>query len=139
MKNERGQMAVELCVTMPIALAVAVVILDTLTFAAACAEFDHLAPQAIVALAAVPEGVEFDAESCCAQIKERLEQELDSSHLEVTVNVGQDGSIRNFTCAARAAPWPFSASGSFFGLHVPSLLSHETELAVRPYSMGDLL
>lgn len=140
MSREQGQMAVELCVTMPVALMIAVVILDSLTFAAACARFDHLAPQAVVAVAGSPAGATFDSGECAGAIQQRLSGELESEHLQVEVRASQDGPLCEFTCKASAAPWPFSAgNASLFGLAIPSLMEHEVKLSVRPYSLGALL
>lgn len=133
-------MAVELCVTMPIVLMIAVVILDSLTFAAACARFDHLAPQTVVAVAGAPSGTSFDSDDCASQIQQQLSSELDSEHLQVEVSVSQDGALCEFTCKTLAAPWPFYAgNGSLFDLKIPSLMKHEASLSVRPYSIGALL
>ncbi len=140
MSREQGQMAVELCVTMPVALMIVVVILDSLTFAAACARFDQLAPQTIVAVAGSPSGASFNPEECAGAIQQRLSSELASEHLQVEVETNQDGALCEFVCKAWAAPWPFSAgNASLFGLAVPSLMEHEVKMSVRPYSLGALL
>ncbi len=136
---EAGQMVVELCVVMPVILMVAVAIVDGLVFAAACAKFDHLAPQAVLAVAASPEGTSFDAGACSAEIEGCLFEEMAKDRAEVSVEASDSGRVCEFTCKLSMTPWPLvDAGGSVMGMGVPVQLSREFRFCVRPYVIGEL-
>lgn len=136
---EAGQMVVELCVVMPVILMVAVAIVDGLVFAAACAKFDHLAPQAVLAVAASPEGTSFDAGACSAEVEGQLSEEMAKDRAEVFVEARDSGRVCEFTCKLSMTPWPLAdGSGSVMGMGMPMRLSREFKFSVRPYVIGEL-
>lgn len=132
-------MVVELCVVMPVILMVAVAIVDGLVFAAACARFDHLAPQAVIAVATAPEGTSFDAGASSVEIAGRLEEAMGEEHTTVGVEADDNGRLCEFTCRLSMAPWPLAdAGGDVMGMSVPLRLSREFKFCVRPYVIGEL-
>lgn len=136
---EAGQMVVELCVVMPVILMVAVAIVDGLVFAATCAKFDHLAPQAVLAVAASPEGTSFDAGTCSAEVEGQLSEEMAKDRAEVSVEASGGGRVCEFTCKLSMIPWPLAdPGGSVMGMGVPMQLSREFKFCVRPYVIGEL-
>lgn len=136
---EAGQMVVELCVVMPVILMVAVAIVDGLVFVAACAKFDHLAPQAVLAAAASPEGTSFDAGACSAEVEGQLSEEMAKDRAKVSVEASDGGCVCEFTCKLSMIPWPLAdPGGSVMGMGVPMQLSREFKFCVRPYVIGEL-
>ena len=128
--REHGQMAVELAVVMP-------VILIVLVFAGECARFDHIASQRVLAQAASApmDGYELGART--AAIRAALESDFAKEGSSIEVSYEDAGvalaSMSVYRCTFRFAPWPLSIAGA------PALLEHECNIAVDPYTPGELL
>lgn len=135
--HESGQMAVELAVTLPVVLVVLVVAVDCLVFAGACAAFDHLVPQTVLAHATSPGVAEAGTCSCEDAVLGVLEETFASELAQVAVtSASASGGITVYTCTLTAAPWPLATAGStFMGMQVPSLLKHQCSFAVRPVAV----
>lgn len=135
--REHGQMAVELAVVMPVILIVLVIAVDMLVFAGECARFDHIAPQRVLAQAASApmDGYELGART--AAIRTALESDFAKEGSSIEVSYEDAGvalaSISVYRCTFRFAPWPLSIAGA------PALLEHECNIAVDPYTPGELL
>lgn len=137
-KHEAGQMVVELCVTMPVVLMVAVVVVDALVFTATASKFDHLSSQAVIAVAGAPAGTQFDSAQLSSEVRDLLVEEMGDSHVQIDVSASDDGSISEFTCKMSMAPWPLGTGGQVMDMTIPVLLEHELRFAVRPYVIGEL-
>lgn len=135
--SEHGQMAVELAVIMPVILIVLVIAIDMLVFASECARFDHIAPQRVLAQAASApmDGYELGART--AAIRAALESDFAKEGSSIEVSYEDAGvalaSMSVYRCTFRFAPWPLSIAGA------PALLEHECNIAVDPYTPGELL
>lgn len=135
--REHGQMAVELAVVMPVILIVLVIAVDMLVFAGECARFDHIAPQRVLAQAASApmDGYELGART--AAIRAALESDFTKEGSSIEVSYEDAGvalaSMSVYRCTFRFAPWPLSIAGA------PALLEHECNIAVDPYTPGELL
>ena len=135
--REHGQMAVELAVVMPVILIVLVIAVDMLVFAGECARFDHIAPQRVLAQAASApmDGYELGART--AAIRAALESDFTKEGSSIEVSYEDAGvalaSMSVYRCTFRFAPWPLSIAGA------PELLEHECNIAVDPYTPGELL
>ncbi len=135
--REHGQMAVELAVVMPVILIVLVIAVDMLVFAGECARFDHIAPQRVLAQAASApmDGCELGART--AAIRAALESDFAKEGSSIEVSYEDAGvalaSMSVYRCTFRFALWPLSIAGA------PALLEHECNIAVDPYTPGELL
>lgn len=135
--REHGQMAVELAVVMPVILIVLVIAVDMLVFAGECARFDHIAPQRVLAQAASApmDGYELGART--AAIRTALESDFAKEGSSIEVSYEDAGvalaSMSVYRCTFRFVPWPLSIAGA------PALLEHECNIAVDPYTPGELL
>ncbi len=135
--REHGQMAVELAVVMPVILIMLVIAVDMLVFAGECARFDHIAPQRVLAQAASApiDGYELGART--AAIRAALESDFAKEGSSIEVSYEDAGvalaSMSVYRCTFRFAPWPLSIAGA------PALLEHECNIAVDPYTPGELL
>ena len=135
--RERGQMAVELAVVMPVILIVLVIAIDMLVFAGECARFDHIAPQRVLAQAtsAPMDGYELGART--AAIRAALESDFAKEGSSIEVSCEDAGaalaSMSVYRCTFRFAPWPLSIAGA------PAMLEHECSIAIDPYTPGELL
>ena len=137
LRDERGQMAVELAVILPVILLVMVIVIDGMLFAGECVRFDHLAPQAIISLAASPAKDGYDAGARTAAIKSKLEADFAKRGCSVEVRSEDAGaafaSMSVYHCTFKFIPWPLSAS------HMPAALEHTCDFAIDPYTPGELL
>lgn len=132
-------MVVELCVVMPVVLMVAVIVIDGLVFAAVSSKFEHLAAQAVVALAGAPSGVDFDPTESASQIEAQLVTEMGDSRIDVEVKPSQTGHTCEFACELFMIPWPLSrGGGAVMGMGVPVRLRYVSKLSVLPYEIGGL-
>lgn len=138
--NERGQISVEFALVIPIILMVMVACVDGLVFATACARFDHIVPQRIIACVASPGRESYEGDERLQDLEQALEQDFVRADQNVSVEVeGSALGAKTYRCILRVAPWPLSSSGaSVFGMRVPLVLEHECALALDPYTPGEL-
>ena len=139
--GERGQMSVEMAVSLPVLFVCLVMAVDVLVYMGECARFDHLAPQEILACATSPaRGVSSQADE--EGVRAVLAQEFSRYGEQVQVVAEEagllDGSV-TYTCTLSLAPWPLGAAGGeVFGVKVPGALQHSCSFAVDPYVPGQL-
>ena len=135
--REHGQMAVELAVVMPVILIVLIIAVDMLVFAGECARFDHIAPQRVLAQAASAPMNGYELGARTAAIRAALESDFAKEGSSIEVSYEDAGvalaSMSVYRCTFRFAPWPLSIAGA------PALLEHECNIAVDPYTPGELL
>lgn len=136
----RGQMAVELCIVFPVAIIIAVIAVNALTFFSECAEFDRVGRNAVRQVAAVPAHGQ-TLEQSAAEVRAVVEGALDAENLtcEVTaVPAGDD--LCTYSLELRYAPTLFGMGlvDEVFGVDLPAL-THTSELTVSVYTPGKLL
>lgn len=135
--GEEGQMVVELAVTLPAVLVVFVIAVDCLMFAGACAAFDHLVPQAVLANCTSPGVAEAAEQSRESAVHATLVEEFPPARMQVEVaSTGGSGGTTVYTCTLRAVPWPLASPGAtVLGVRVPTVLEHRCSFAVRPVAV----
>ena len=135
--SEKGQMAVELAVAVPVVLLLMVIVVDALVFTSECARFDHLACQRVLASAASPGKTGYALDNRVAAVQSALEADFAKNGSSVEVSVADASvplaSMNIFQCTFRFSPWPLSAAES------PLALEHSCCLAIDPYTPGELL
>ena len=143
-REERGQAVVELAVVAPVLLALALIAYNVMTFAAAVARFDRVAPDVVLAQAVSPahagEGVD--------AVRAELERAMEGYDVELEVAVAEGAasggeellslavSLETYTCTLRYAPAPSSFSIAGVHVEVPAFLVHEREVVVDPWRSG---
>ena len=106
-RGDAGQATVELAVVLPVAIALAVIVVNALSFFEACAAFDQLARQAICAYAPSPDAGQGSAE-VVALVESELEEALGTSNLAIEVTVqGRAGSYQRYCGRLSFAPTLF--------------------------------
>lgn len=138
--DRKGQMTVELCVVLPIAIAIALVVANAMTFFGTCAEFDREARNAIRVFAASPSANE-STDQILEEIRVQIESSVDDENVDVSVSLaGVEGAVHTYEAKATFHPTLFGMGlrDSLFGVPTPSL-EHSTRLAVEPYRPGVLL
>lgn len=132
-RDERGQMTIELLIALPVAIAIACIVFNALTFFGMCAEFDRAARNAVRIYAAAPDdNVTF---MVADKMKGALELCLDDESAEVTV----EGSApylapATYTCTLDYHPTLFGLGVRTEVLGVPlPALHHSVQLATFSY------
>ncbi|MEE8723893.1 MAG: hypothetical protein SOI23_03895 [Atopobiaceae bacterium] len=144
-----GQMAVELAVLLPVVIVVALIDYNLMRFVGACAAFDHVAFEQIVAQGVSPRG---DArEPAVDEIRVQIEQALQMKSCEVEVTaermVASPGRsegltfpisplLTRFTCTLSYHPWPSSFVVAGVSFRAPFALVHSRALVVDRYRGG---
>lgn len=139
-RGDAGQATVELVVVLPVAIALAVIVVNALSFFGTCAAFDQLARQAICAYAPASDAGQGPAE-VAALVESKLEEALGASNLSIEVTVrGQAGSYQRYSGRLSFAPTLFGLGlrDEVFGVSLPRLV-HEADLTVDAYRPGVLL
>lgn len=139
MLDERGQMTVELCVVLPVAIVIAVMAVNALAFFGECAEFDRLARNAVRAQASSPSYEEGSSESA-ALVEESLDSVFSDANLSCEVSVSSDyRGFDTYEMALSYSPTLFGMGlrSSVFGVAIPPL-RHTATLTVYPYKPGAL-
>ena len=147
--DESGQMAVELAVLLPVVIAVALVAFNMVRFLQACAAFDRIAPDCVIAHGVSPAG-EQSVGSACEEVRAAIEEGLSMPGCEVGVSAedlvsvprGQGVSfpvsplLTTFVCTLSYRPWPGSLSIAGVDLGAPALLRHERSITVDRFRPG---
>ena len=148
--SEQGQMAVELAVMLPVGIVVALIVFNLCRFVEACATFDRVAPDAVVAQGVSPAG-EQSALSSAGQVKASIEEALNMRSCEVDVAVSgppdasaSGGGLRfplsplltTYTCTMRYHPWPSGFVMAGVAFRPPVVLVHVRTLVVDRFRPG---
>ena len=148
LKDDGGQMCVELAVLMPVVIVVALIVYNLSSYLVICAEFDRASQNAIVLLGVSPSG-EQTAASAAGQVRSSIVESVgheDRCDVEVTSQrVSEDDSggefvisplLTRYTCRLSFHPWPSSFVLAGVSIDSPLVLSHERTLVVDRFRPG---
>lgn len=146
--DSRGQMTVELAVLVPPAIVVALIVYNLMCFIDACAAFDRLSLDAVVAHGVAPSGTQAQ-DTAASEVESAIASALGrESSCEVNVSVedvdsGESASsfavsplLRRFVCTLTFKPWPRYLRMPGITLEAPLALSHERSLVIDRYRPG---
>lgn len=131
--DERGQMTIELLIALPVAIVIACIVFNALTFFGLCAEFDRAARNAVRVYAASPDdNVSF---MVADKVKGAVELCLDDENAEVTVEGSAPSfAVATYTCALAYHPTLFGLGVRTEVLGVPlPALRHSVQLSTFSY------
>lgn len=135
--DDKGQMTVEFMVILPVALIIALIAVNALTFFSECAAFDRVARNAVRVYATSPTYGEN-----AAQIRAKIESTVDAAMREdnETVQVSAEGrklGLTEYTATLEYSPTLFGLGlrDSILGVALPHL-THSTSLTVSTYKPG---
>lgn len=147
-EDERGQMAVELAVLMPVIVVVALMVYNLSRFVCLCAVFDRVALDSVVFHGVSPSGTQTEVVAVDA-VEREIVRALDASDVcsvEVSAErVGVGGGattfslapgLTRFRCVLSFRPWPSSFVMAGVPYEAPLALRHERSLVVDRYRPG---
>lgn len=147
-QDRRGQMTVELAVTLPVALALAFVVLNLMGYVEACAAFDQACLDAVLAHGVSASGGEGELWGVDA-VQGALEEALGRrGRCEVSVSAEQVGLSGNgsvfavsalltrYECMLTYRPWPRLLRLPGVTYEAPLALRHARELVVDRFRPG---
>lgn len=141
MSDERGQMAVELAVLMPVILAAILIVWNLGRFLTACVLFDRTARDLALAQGVSVSGEQTD-DVRVEEIAEALgEVFADWPECEVAVaasrsSSGGFGPLVQFRCTLSFRPWPSSFVVAGVNAGIPFALVHEAEISCAVFQAG---
>lgn len=138
-RDERGQMTVELCLFLPVAIVVAVIAVNAMTFFGECAEFDRISRNAVRTHAASP-GYDEDSTEVSALVGAALDEAFSAENLSCEVSVSSDYqglSTYEMTLSYQPTLFGMGLKSEVLGVAMPSL-KHTSRLTVQPYKPGML-
>ena len=143
-----GQMAVELAVTAPVVIVVALVLVNLMLFAEVCAAFDQAALDAVVAHGVSPAGEQTEV-AAVEEVRSALAGALGregSCEVEVRAErAGEAGQgsimaisplLTRYVCTLTYHPWPRLLRMPGITLAAPLALRHERALVVDRFRPG---
>jgi len=149
MRSSCGQMTVELAVTIPVVMAVAAIVINTMVYLDVSARFDRLAAEAVRIEAVAPHYGAYGTEARVGRVRLRLQEQFADEarfvRIEVKVNKGPSpGSIgdtlepifllvpqlETYECTLRYSPFGFG--NSFFGINFLEM-SHTRSYTIDPF------
>lgn len=146
--DDSGQMTVELAVLVPPAIVVALIAYNLMGFIDACAAFDRLSLDAVVAHGVAPSGTQAQ-DTAAAEVEATIASALgrgEACEVDVRtedVDSGEARSsfvvsplLRRFVCRLTYRPWPRSLRMPGITLEAPLSLTHERALVVDRYRPG---
>ena len=156
LRSSRGQMTVELAITVPIIMAVVAIIINTMVYLDVCIRFDRLAADAVRIEAASPGygayGTGSRVDRVSALLQQQFADEADFVRIDVTAHAGADGGagqggqsstgsgskpvfslipvLETYECTLHYSPWGFK--GSFFGVNFMEM-THTRSYTIDPF------
>ena len=149
--DNRGQMAVEMAVVMPIMLAVVGIAINLMVYLGDCARFDRVAAEAVRTQAASPGYGEYGTTSRVQAVRAQIEMSFyGSDYLSFSVTASESGMIEGissegtvgfaliphqetYVCTMNYRPWGFG--DSFFGIQF-SGIPHTRQYVIDAYRPG---
>ena len=147
--GEDGQMAVELAVLLPVVIVVALITYNLGRFVEACAAFDRVALDAVVAHGVAPAG-EQSSLAAASEVQTCISEALAMSSCDVKVEAASRASasplagisfpisplLTTYTCTLSYTPWPHSVSFGPVSFRPPVRLTHTRTLVVDRFRPG---
>ena len=139
-KDSAGQMTIELAAVLPVALTVALLAVNALTFFGQCAVFDRVAHEAVRIHAASPAYRQGAAQSC-ALVEADIMAALGSENVDVSVSHSSAAfDLDCYTATLEYSPTLFGMGlrSQVFGVSMPRLI-HSTDYVVDSYRAGVII
>lgn len=139
LRDERGQMTVELCMLIPVAIIIAVIVVNAATFIGCCAEFDRISRNAVRIHATSPTYGQAAGDSSAFVLSD-LNAAFADANLECDVSVTSDYmgfATYEMTLGYHPTLFGMGLRSEVLGVSLPPL-KHTSRLTVYPYKPGVL-
>lgn len=150
LKDDSGQMAVELAVLIPVVITVGLIVVNVLQYAELCARFDRVAYNAVLVAGVSPEG---GAEGFAASeaVRSQIVDAMQSTSCDITVSaeirtardsdalISLSSGTTRYACTLVYHPWPHAVSIAGATLSLPFGVEHTRELVVDRYRQAIVL
>ncbi len=146
--GQKGQMAVELAVLIPVVIVVSLVVFNLARFVSLCAAFDRISLDAVVSQGVSPAGNQTQMAAVDA-VHECIVGALDerdlcdvrvscepASFLRGGTTMSLSPALTRFTCVLVYRPWPASFVIAGVPYDSPLALSHVRSLVIDRYTPG---
>lgn len=149
-REERGQMAVELAVLVPVVIVVGLTIFNLMRFIEVCAIFDRVALDAVVSQGVAPNGEQTEIAAVGA-VRSCIEDALSSSRCSVSVSARDVATfgrptrgltfpvsplLTDFVCTLTYRPWPSSFVIAGVTYDSPIALTHSRSIVIDRFRPG---
>lgn len=137
LSSDKGQMTLELVVMLPVGIAIALILVNALTFFGDCAAFDRLGRDAVRTFATSPGYGESVAE-CKKAVENSLSSFSDKSNEECEVRTSTTLlGLTQYDLRLVYHPTLFGLDmrAEIFGVSLPAL-THEVSIAIESYKPG---
>ena len=151
LREEDGQMVVELAALMPAMLVVAIVVVNLMWFLEAAALFERVVPDAVIATAVSPAGEDVGSsqEHAVAQAIEQAMGSVRGVSVSVRAEYAWEDAegvlgfsfaphLTRYVCTMTYTPWPAGFSIAGFDAGIPLVLQRERSFTVDRYRPGVL-
>lgn len=150
-REERAQATVEAAVVFPVLLVAALMAFNVMSFGAAAARFDRVAPDIVLAHGASPVtggDASIAPERIAQAIEEELAYAMEGHPVKVEVSPGEAGAtgttgalrfspgLAAYRCTLRYATWPGPFSIAGIDLGAPLELVHDRTMVIDPWRPG---
>ena len=148
LSETRAQATIEMAAITPVLIVLALIAYNVMTFMAATARFDRVAPDIVLAHGVTPPSGEGADGTGVSDVTEQLERAMGGYSLEIEVvceqGSGRDGDsmltlvgpLRTYRCIMRYRPWPSGLNIAGVELGAPTFLVHERPVTVDSWRPG---
>ena len=138
-KDNNGQMTVELAIVFPILIIIGVLAVNILSFVSTCSSFDRFVKNETRRIASTPL-ISETSEDCKNNILTSIGSKFNANNLEVECTQENQGEYVKYICKLKWYPTLFGLGlkRDVFGISLPCL-THEESLCVDEFRAGDLL
>lgn len=141
LRDERGQMMVELCVIFPVVMIIALIAFNALTFFGDCARFDRLMHNSIRIASSSPSTSLGNFSQIGEDVLAEVEAEMQGENIEVnmSVSVTAENYLRSEAeLVYHPTLFGLNMRQEIFGVSLPSL-THTVAYTIDPYRAGQFL
>lgn len=141
LREERGQMMVELCVVFPVVIVIALIAVNALTFFGDCARFDRVAHSSVRVASSSPSFSLGSYDQISGDVMAQIEAGMQEDNLEfgIEASVTAEHYIRyEMELIYHPTLFGLGMRSEVFGVALPSL-SHRIAYTIDPYRAGAFL
>lgn len=147
-RDTKGQMTVELAVLIPIVIVVALIVINLMEFIDACAVFDVVSSDTVIAQAASP-AQNISASAMCSELESAIATALrrentcsvsvcceDRGVAEKSITSSFLPHYAKYICTLKFRPWPRALNLPIVSYSAPIELTHKKTIVIDRFKSG---